>query len=296
MKIEEKIILITGATGGIGKQTAISLAASGFRVYITGRNKESGNNAVNEIQEESGNKNVYLLTGDLSTFEGILSVAEQFKNRRQKLDILINNAGSAAPKLIKTENDLELNFAVNVVAPFLLTKLLMPDLKKSSSPRVVCVTGGDLPSKLEIDNLQCEKEFKGLNSYSQSKSAMMALMYKFSQQIKDENITINICYPGQAGTNMTQSVTKEMLPVFFRPLFPVFKLFTKPDNGKSAKIASKSSVFLATSDTMNNITGKYFNKKCKETTMPKCVTDENTGKFVWNYVNKILLDKKLIDS
>jgi len=293
--MENKIILITGATGGIGKQTAISLAKLGFQIAITGRNKESGNQAVKEIQTASGNNNINLLIGDLSTFEGIRSIAEQFKNNHQTLDILINNAGSAAPKLLKTKNELETNFAVNVIAPFLLTKLLLPNLKNSLCPRVVCLTGGDIPSKLEIDNLQCEKEFNGLSSYSQSKLTMMTLMYEFSQQIKNENITVNICYPGQASTNMTQSVTKEMLPRFLRLLFPLFKLLTKPDNGKSAEKASKSSVYLATSVSLNNITGKYYSKKCKETEIPKCVTDENNRKYVWDYVNKILTDNRLID-
>ena len=283
----EKIVLITGATSGIGKQTAISLSKLGFTVVITGRNRESGEQAVIEIQNTSQNKNIHLLIGDLSTIEGVKSIAEQFQEKYKKIDVLINNAGSAASKFEKTKNDLELNFAVNVSAPFLLTRLLLPNLKNSSVSRVICLMGGDIPAKLELDNLQSEKEFKGLDSYSQSKLTMMTLMYEFSQQIKNDKITINICYPGQASTNMTQSVTKEMLPKLMRPIFPIFKLMTKPDNGKSAEKASKSSVYLATNETLNNTTGKYYNKKCKETSMPKCVTDESTGKFVWNYVNTI---------
>ena len=290
-----KATLITGATGGIGKQTAISLAKLNYSIAITGRNKENGEKAVEEIQSLSGNNKIELLIGDLSTFEGIKSIAEQFQNKFEKLDILINNAGSAAQKFEKTKNGLELNFATNVIAPFFLTNLLLPNLQKSDNPRVICLTGGDLPSKLEIDNLQCEKEFKGLASYSQSKIAMMTLFYEYSQQMKNEKITINICYPGQASTNMTQSVTKEMLPKLMRPIFPIFKLLIKPDNGKSAEKASKSSVFLATNENLGNVTGKYYNKKCKETEMPKCVIDINNRKFVWYYVNKVLTDNKLIN-
>lgn len=293
--MKDKIVLITGATGGIGKQTAINLAKLNYTIAITGRNKENGEKAVNEIQSISGNNKIVLLIGDLSTFEGIKIIAEQFQNNFEKLDILINNAGSAAQKFEKTTNGIELNFATNVIAPFFLTNLLLTNLQKSLNPRVICLTGGDLPSKLEIGNLQCEKEFKGLSSYSQSKIAMMTLFYEFSQQMKNDKITINICYPGQASTNMTQNVTKEMLPIGMRLLFPVFKLLIKPDNGKSAEKASKSSVFLATNEVLGNVTGKYYNKNCKETEMPKCVLDTNNRKIVWNYVNKILKDNKLIN-
>lgn len=284
-----KTILITGATGGIGKQTAISLALLGATVVVTGRNIESGKQAVKEIQNTSKNNNIDLLISDLSTFEGVKSIAVQFQEKYKALDVLINNAGSAATKFEKTKNGIETNFAVNVLAPFLLTKFLLPNLENSSVSRVICLMGGSIPSKLELDNLQCEKGFKGLNSYSQSKLAMMTLMYEFSQQIKNDKITINICYPGQASTNMTQSVTKEMFPKLMQPIFPLFKWITKPDNGKSAEKVSKSSVYLATSDNLNNKTGKYYNKKCKETKIPKCVKDENNRKYVWNYVNKILL-------
>jgi NAD(P)-dependent dehydrogenase (short-subunit alcohol dehydrogenase family) len=283
-----KIVLITGATGGIGKQIAISLAKLGFTIVITGRNKENGEAAVTEIQKIAGNNNIELLIGDLSSFDGITSLVEQFCHKFQKLDILIHNAGSATQKLLKSKNGIELNFAINVIAPFLLTKLLLSSLKNSDNPMVICVTGGDIPKKLEIDNIQCEKVFKGLASYSQSKLMMMIVMYELSQQNINEKFTVNICYPGQASTIMTQSVTKEMFPKLMQPIFPIFKMITKPDNGKSAQKASKSSVFLATKESLKDITGKYYNKKCKEIKLPACVLDIGNRKYLWNYVNNLI--------
>ncbi|WP_345324136.1 SDR family NAD(P)-dependent oxidoreductase [Candidatus Villigracilis proximus] len=102
----------------------------------------------------------------------------------RRLDVLINNAGLAASERKLTEDGIESNFAVNVVTPFLLTHLLMDSLKASTSPRVITLMGGDVPAKLDMDNLQAERSFDGLNSYSQSKLAMMVLMYEFAQREK----------------------------------------------------------------------------------------------------------------
>ncbi len=260
--MKDKVVLITGATSGIGKQTALALAKMGARVVVTGRSKQSGEEAVAEIKAASGNANVDLLTGDLSAQANVHALAEQFKARYDRLDVLINNAGLAASERKLTEDGIESNFAVNVVTPYLLTRLLMDSLKKSPSPRVVTLMGGDVPAKLDMDNLQSEKSFDGLNTYSQTKLAMMVLMYEFAQREKD--MTINVCYPGQASTNMTRSVTPEMLPRAMRWMFPVFKLMVRDDGGKSAAKASRSSIYLASSPEVEGVTGKYFDTNCKE--------------------------------
>jgi len=113
-----------------------------------------------------------------------------------------------------------------------------------------------------MDNLQSEKSFDGLNTYSQTKLAMMALMYEFAQ--REKGVTINVCYPGQASTNMTRSVTPEMLPRAMRWMFPIFKLLVREDGGKSAAKAARSSVYLASSPEVEGVTGKYFDTNCKE--------------------------------
>lgn len=284
----KKIVLITGATSGIGKQTAISLAKLGYCVVITGRNREIGQNAIEEIKKLSGNFNVDLILSDISTQEGIYSLANQFKLKYNYLDILINNAGVASSSKSLTIDGIELNFATNVIAPFLLTSLLMQHLEKSILPRVITLTGGDLPSKIDLNNIQSEKSFNGLSSYSQSKIAMMCLMYELSIRNSKNNITINICYPGQASTNMTQSVTPEMLPFLLRPFYPIFKFLTKADNGISAKKASQSSVYLAISLDVDGKSGIYVDKYSKIRKMPEVVLNENNRSFIWDFVNNLL--------
>jgi NAD(P)-dependent dehydrogenase (short-subunit alcohol dehydrogenase family) len=282
--LQNKIILITGATSGIGFQTALALAKMGAQIIVTGRSKTSAEEAVTKLKAESGNPRVDFLLADLSAQKNVRALAEQFKARHERLDVLINNAGLAASQKELTEDGIESDFAMNVVTPFLLTHLLMGSLKKSSSPRVVTLMGGDVPAKLDMDNLQSEKSFDGLNTYSQTKLAMMVLMYEFAQREKD--VTINVCYPGQASTNMTRSVTPEMLPRAMRWMFPIFKFMTRNDGGKSAAKAARSSIYLASSKDVEGVSGKYFDTNCKEAAWSPAVMDKNIREFLWETMKR----------
>ena len=283
--MKDKIVLITGATSGIGFQTALALARMDAQVIVTGRSQKSAQEAVAKLKAESKNERVDFLLADLSAQKNVRVLAEQFKARYKRLDILINNAGLATSKYELTEDGIESDFAMNVVTPFLLTTLLMDSLKKSSSPRVVTLMGGDVPATLNMDNLQSEKSFDGLNTYSQTKLVMMALMYEFAQREKDA--TINVCYPGQASTSMTRSVTPEMFPRAMRWIFPIYKFMTRDDGGKSAAKASRSSVYLATSKEVEGVTGKYFDTNCKEAAWSPAVMDVSTREKLWNMVENI---------
>jgi NAD(P)-dependent dehydrogenase (short-subunit alcohol dehydrogenase family) len=284
-----KTVLITGATSGIGKQTAITLAKLGFRVIITGRNKTSGLEAVSEIKQLSENDNVELLLADISTQWGVKTLAAEVIAKVDALDVLINNAGSATNERKLNSEGVELNFAINVIAPYLLTTLLMDTLKKSPSPRVVSLMGGDLPITIDLDNLQAENSFDGLNSYSQSKMAMMAVMREYAERTKESGITMNICYPGQASTSMTQGVTADMLPGAMKVIFPIFKFFVRPDGGKSAAKASRSSIFLATSNEVEGETGLYYSKNVKRSAFPLMIENPAVRAVVWDYMQKLLI-------
>ncbi|NWJ96509.1 MAG: SDR family NAD(P)-dependent oxidoreductase [Chloroflexi bacterium] len=279
--MKERVVLITGGTGGIGKQTALALAKLGAQVIVTGRNQASGETAVNELKQISGNPQIDLLLADLSTQAGNRSLAKQFKQRYKRLDVLINNAGLAASQRQLTEDDVESDFAVNVLTPFLLTHLLMDYLKASPSARVVNLAGGTADGYIDLDNLQAERSFTGLNTYSHTKLIMMAVMYEFAQRVQNTNITINVCYPGRASTNMTRSVTPEMMPSFSRLIWPIFKLMIRPDGGQSAAKASRSSVYLASSDDVARVNGTYFNTHSKIVDWPKAVLDQEKRQQLW---------------
>lgn len=265
--------LITGGTGGIGKQTAITLAREGRRVYVSGRDATSGADAVRQISAASDSDSVRLLLGDLSTRSGVRAVALAYQELEPSLDVLINNAGHAAPVLRQTIDGLESDAAVNVMAPFLLTTLLWPTLLEASSARVVTLTGGSHPKKIDLGNLQAEQSFSGLSTYSHAKLIMMAVMREYAERTRSTGVTVNVCYPGQARTAMTGSVTADMLPRPLRPLWPLFKLVTRPDDGSSAAKASGSSVYLATSTEAQGRTGLYVDKNCREVPWPTAVDD-----------------------
>lgn len=282
--MKNKIVLITGATDGIGKQTAISLAKMGATVVVTGRNKQRGEAAIAEIKSISGNVNVELLLADISSQRGIVELVQQFAAKFDKLDVLINNAGSAANERKLNADGVELNFATNVLAPYQLTTQLMDLLKKSDSPRVITLMGGDLPKVLDMNNLQAQKSFDGLSYYSQTKLTMMAMMYEYAERLKGQKITINVCYPGQASTNMTQNVTADMLPGMMKIIFPLFKFFVRPDGGKSAEKASRSSVYLASSNEVEGKTQLYFDKNVKLTKWPEVIQLKTTRDKIWQLV------------
>lgn len=283
-----QIVLITGATSGIGKQTAQALAQQGATVIITGRNKATAEQAVQEIRQQANSSTIQYLLADLATQTGVRQLANDFQKQYKHLDVLINNAGSAANTYQKTPDGIETNFAVNVITPYLLTTLLVEHLKKAPQARVITLMGGNLPKSVDLQNLQSEKGFDGLNTYSNTKIAMMCVMYEYAQQLKDTNIACNICYPGQAATEMTQNVTADMFPWLLRPFFPVFKLLTRPDGGKSAKKAARSSIFLASAAEVSGKTGLYVNKNVQIVPLPDFVLIANNRKKVWETVQTAL--------
>lgn len=282
-----KTILITGATNGIGKQTALALARQGAHVIVTGRSEATAATAVDELKQSSGNQQIGFLLGDLSTQAGVRSLADAFSHQYERLDVLINNAGLAEAQRRLTEDGIEADFAVNVVAPFLLTRLLMPQLQASPAARVISVTGGEHPKKIELDNLQSERSFVGLTTYSHAKLVMMAVMYEFAQRVQGTDVAVNVCYPGQASTSMTRSVTADMFPTLMRPIWPMFKWFVRDDGGKSAAKASRSSVYLASSDEVERISGRYYNSNCKSIDWPKPVLDPAVREKMWATVEEV---------
>lgn len=140
--MQGKTVLVTGATSGIGQETAIGLAKMGAQVIITGRNRQRGEAAVSEIKQASGNPKVDLMIADMTSQADIECLADDVIARYPRLDVLVNNVGMVVNTRQMTVDGIELNFAVNHLAPFLLTHRLLPLLQRSAPARVVNVTGG----------------------------------------------------------------------------------------------------------------------------------------------------------
>jgi retinol dehydrogenase-14 len=267
----EKICLITGATSGIGRATAMGLANMGASVVMVGRDRGRGEDALAEIKEKSGNASVDLMLADLSSQEEIRRLADEFKEAYPRLDVLINNAGVIRSERITTQDGLETTFAVNHLAYSLLTKLLLDVLKASAPSRIVNVASGDHSNgTIDFDNLQGEKEYKGPKAYSQSKLATVLFTYELARRLEGTGVTANCLHPGVVGTNLGSGVSG-VFGFMVRALTPLMK---SPEKG------AETSVYLASSPEVEGLSGRYFVKKA-EARSSDVSHDERIARRLW---------------
>jgi NAD(P)-dependent dehydrogenase (short-subunit alcohol dehydrogenase family) len=250
----EKVCLITGATSGLGKATVTGLANMGASVVMVGRDRGRGEAALAEIKEKSANASVDLMLADLSSQEDIRRLADNFKEAYPQLDVLVNNAGVIRSKRITTADGLETTFAVNHLAPYLLTNLLLDVLKANAPSRIVNVASGDHKNgTIDFDDLQGEKGYKGAKAYSQSKLANVLFTYELARRLEGTGVSANCLHPGVVGTNLGSGVTGA-LGFTVRALTPLMK---SPEKG------AETSVYLASSPEVEGSSGGYFVKKAE---------------------------------
>lgn len=171
-------------------------------------------------------------------------------------------------------------------------------LAQSSSGKVISLSGGMHPKEIIFENLQSEKNYLGIVSYSHSKLVMMTLMVAFGKTFANTNIKSNICYPGQASTAMTRALTPKMFPWIFRLFFPILKYVNKLDKNnpdKSAQVASKSSIYLALNSDAQTLHNIYVNYKCKKVDFPRTVFNIDIQHKILIYANQIIKDKLGLD-
>ncbi len=269
----DKTVLITGGTGGIGLQSAKGIAKSGARILITGRNLERGTAAVQNIISETGNEKVELVIGNVSSNRSVDDLAAAVLAKASKIDVLINNAGYLGNSFQKNEDGVELHFAVNVLAPWRLTNALLPAFKAAQNPRVLNITGGDKPAPVDPDNLQAEKGFRGLMTYAHSKSVLEAMSMTLAKELASEGVAVNVLFPGRAATAMSGSLRPSSLPGGLKLMYPLFKFMFREDGGKSAKRAAQSSIWGATTDDLIDKTGRFFDTNCQEQELHPTVYD-----------------------
>jgi len=279
--MRDKLVLVTGGTGGIGQQTALGLARLGAHVIITGRDAGRGAAAVRAIQQASSGARVDLLLADLAEQRDVRALAAQVQQNYPRLDGLINNAGVFNMQRKLTTDGLEATFAVNVLAPFLLTHLLLPALQAAPSARVINVTGGS-PGNLALDNLQGERKFTGFGMYSQSKTAMMALAYEFAQRWQGSTVTVNVCYPGRATTPMTRNFLPQSSSPLLRGLLNLLQnVFFRDDGGQSAAKAARSSIYLASAPEVAGVSGTYFGTNSERLAWKPAMIEATNRQALW---------------
>jgi NAD(P)-dependent dehydrogenase (short-subunit alcohol dehydrogenase family) len=268
MKSIDKItILVTGSTDGIGKLAATILAKQQARVLIHGRNPQKLSTVVKEIQINSGNPNVEGFNANFDSLKNVRELASAILSEYSILDVLINNAGIDLIKDRQISQDgYELKFAVNYLAPFLLTNLLIPALKRGKPSRIVNVASIG-QHNINFDDIMFEKNFDPHRAYRQSKLALIMFSFVLAEKVKDLGISVNALHPG------TYLDTKMVRNAGIKPL------------GKAEK-GAEAEVYLATSPELEGVTGQYFDVKNVSNAMNQAY-DVEARKRLWNISMKL---------
>jgi len=241
-EVTEQTILITGATDGIGEITAQKLADRDAHLLIHGRTPEKLDRVAKELQEATGNSTIETYLADFSSLANVRQLAEDLLENHNSLDVLINNAGLGFEEERQVSEDgYELRFAVNYLAPFLLTHLLLPALKEAAPARIVNVSSaGQQP--IDFDDVMLERNYTATRAYRQSKLALIMFTIDLAEKLRDDNITVNSLHPG------TYLNTKMVREANINPL-------------GEAETGAEAEVYLATAPELEQVTGKYFDQK-----------------------------------
>lgn len=276
--MQGKVCIVTGANSGIGKATALGLAHMGATVVLVCRDQIKGEEAQNEIKEQSGNDAIDLMLADLASQESIRQLAEYIQEHYQHVHVLINNAGVAHLTRRETIDGCEMEFAVNYLAPFLLTHLLLDKLKASTPARIVNVSSSFHKSgSITMDDVQSEKTFRHMR-YGQSKLALVLFTYELARMLQGTGVTANCLHPGFVATNIGQNGEG---PVGRRIIKLISRLGMSPEEG------AKTSLYLASSPEIEGVTGKYFVKRRPVRSAPISY-DESLQRQVWEETTKLV--------
>ncbi len=269
--VRDKTVIVTGASSGIGKVTALELAKAGAKVVMVCRPGAKAEAALAEVVRRSTSDNVELISADLSAQSSIRSCVEEFKKSHDRLDVLVNNAGLFLSDRQLTIDGFERTFAVNHLAYFLLTNLLIDMMRKSSPARIVCVASeAQRSGKIDFDDLQSEKNYSGMKAYCQSKLANVLFTYELARRLKDADVTANCLHPGVVRSGWGHEATG-----LFKIGLKLFSPFMiSPEEG------AKTSIYLSVSPEVEGITGRYFSK-CKPIESGQASHDVGVAQRLW---------------
>jgi retinol dehydrogenase 14 len=245
-----RVCLVTGATSGIGKATATGLARLGADLVLVARDPARGAATMVEITAVTGNPRIELLCADLSSQAAIRQAAEDYRRGHDRLHVLVNNAGGQWATRHTTADGLELTFAVNHLAYFLLTNLLLDLLRAAAPARVVNVTSSAQAfGDIHFDDLQFERRYRGQAAYNQSKLANVLFTYELAHRLEGSGVTVNCLAPGVTRTNFGRDDSGPVM----RLLTPLARPFMRsPEEGAA------TAIWLASSPQEEAVTGRYY--------------------------------------
>ena len=268
-----KTVVITGASSGIGLATARELARQGALIVMVCRDAERAEAARKEVATAATGQQPNVLLADLLSQREIRRLAAEIKRTHPQIDVLINNAGAMYARRELSVDGIEKTFAVNHLAPFLLTNLLLDNIRAAEAGRIVTVGSESYSSTLDFDNLQSEKKHHFLFAYFRSKLENILFTFELSRRLAGSGITVNCLSPGPTRTRFGSNM--DGLPALFPMLIKNFPFFGTPEKG------ARTSVYLASSGDVAGVTGRFF-LRCREARTKPVTHDMDVARRLWS--------------
>jgi NAD(P)-dependent dehydrogenase (short-subunit alcohol dehydrogenase family) len=267
-----KICMVTGATSGIGKVTAYTLASRGAELIVAGRNQQKAEDTVRWIKSGTGNDIIHYLLADFSDLQQVREMATIFRERYERLDVLVNNAGAFFNTRQKTPYGVEMTLLVNHLAPFLLTNMLLDRLKSSPQARIVNVSSdAHKYDTMDFNDLGFNRGYSGMKGYARSKLANILFTYELARRLSEYEVTANALHPGHIATDIWRTNFSIIGPVL-KWVMSFFAL--SPEEG------ADNTIYLASSPEVKGLTGKYFVKREAVPSSPISY-DKNVVQRLW---------------
>jgi NAD(P)-dependent dehydrogenase (short-subunit alcohol dehydrogenase family) len=283
--MKNKTVLVTGATAGIGRETARGLAQLGATVIVGGRDEAKTRAVVNDIRTSTGNSEVDYVLGDLSSIEQTLDLAEKVKERYKRLDVLVNNVGAVFLSREETIDGLEQTFTLNyLVGHYLLTLKLLDLLQASAPARIINVSSSaHLMGRLRLDDLQSLRFYSGWGAYGQAKLADVMFTYALARRLKGTEVTVNVLHPGVVSTNFLLTNNRNtFLTRLVRKATDLFSI--------NEAEGAETSIYLASSPEVEGMTGGYFKDSRPAKSSPASY-DQATQERLWALSEDLLLPR-----
>ncbi|HEX5132731.1 MAG TPA: SDR family oxidoreductase [Candidatus Krumholzibacteria bacterium] len=269
--MRDQVVIVTGASSGIGKASASGIAALGAHVVLVSRTESRGRRALDDIARAVPAASLDLLVADLSTIDAITALAHEFKRKYSRLDVLFNNAGLITNRRRVTPDGLELQFMVNYLAYYLLTGMLLDTLHASRPARIINMTSSSHSSGvINFDDLQLERHYRGWQAYANTKLMSMVYTYELARRLEGSGITANCLHPGVIRTGLMRNFSS-VLHVAWTALGRFFK---QPDDGAATP------VYLASSPEVEGVTGTYF-RYCRPFGTTEASHDPDVQRRLW---------------
>jgi len=265
----KQTILVTGATDGIGKQTAKELAMAKYHVIVHGRNEDKVNATIEELKKETENEDIEGQAADFESLKEVSELSDKLNKNYSKLDVLINNAGIFQNKKEETADGYEKTFQINHLAPFLLTNKLLDLLEKSEKPRIVNVTSMIHATAIDFENLQGEQSFDGSSAYSLSKLCNILFTYKLAEKLESSTIKVNCLHPGVINTKLLRNNYGNI--------------------GNSVKEGAENVIYVATYPGIEHVSGKYFVNKMPQSSA-QVSYEKNKQDKLWEISQNMVKD------